>query len=523
LSGQIGQMKITRHFITIGNRRVHYRKAGSGPTLLMVHQSPRSSAEYEPLMKKWGAHFTCIAPDSPGFGQSDALTGDPEIGDFSQALLEFLDAIGIEQTAAYGFHSGGIILVNAVRRAPSRFTVLAVGGYAIWTPEERAIFDKDYLPPFLPSAYGEHLTWVWNRILEQTWFFPWFDVRHQARIPSAHDDVSRVHAVILEMLDSGDAYRAGYGAVIRAPRDIPDGDEVTIPVLITAYNGDPLQAHIARLGKLPDNWRAEPVPTPADLEAASLAHIQSVTQPALPALREDADAGFIAVTSKGFDGLIHWQGPRDADTIILHAPGRAVELLDTSKALAIDLVGHGLSDDFAADAAPDWSAFVEATIASLKALGVTQPTTILGEGYSALLAAAVAQQMGAQSWGGIAAHIPAASRTAEYAAQAIPDLIPDRHGCYLNAAWNSLRSAHFFWPWYEAKAPNAIAFDPASVTPEALASEHRSLIRARSARSLLSALSSVDRDALLASAPPLSQWDQAEWATARDDIWKPTK
>lgn len=42
-------MRIFRHFIRVGNRRVHYRRAGSGPSLLMVHQSPRSSAEYEPL------------------------------------------------------------------------------------------------------------------------------------------------------------------------------------------------------------------------------------------------------------------------------------------------------------------------------------------------------------------------------------------------------------------------------------------------------------------------------------------
>ena len=53
---------ITRHFIDIasetGTRRVHYRKCGNGgPTILMVHQSPRSSGEYEPLMQQWAQHF----------------------------------------------------------------------------------------------------------------------------------------------------------------------------------------------------------------------------------------------------------------------------------------------------------------------------------------------------------------------------------------------------------------------------------------------------------------------------------
>ena len=88
-------MTITRHFIRIGNRTVHYRKAGSGPILLMIHQSPRSSAEYEALMETWAPHFTCIAPDTPGFGQSDPLPGDPDINDFAAAAHALLDALGI--------------------------------------------------------------------------------------------------------------------------------------------------------------------------------------------------------------------------------------------------------------------------------------------------------------------------------------------------------------------------------------------------------------------------------------------
>ena len=214
---------ITRHALTIPatGRKVHYRRCGSGPVLLMIHQSPRSSAEYARLMEEWGAHFTCVAPDTPGFGQSDPLAGEPEIGDFAAALDEFLSALGVERCAAYGFHSGGIILVATAKRYPRRFSALAVGGYAIWTAEEMRVFGESYLPPFRPSAYGEHLTWLWNRMLEQSWFFPWFDVRDAARLSVAHAEVDRVHAAVMEMLDAGDAYRAGYGAVLRAPRDIP--------------------------------------------------------------------------------------------------------------------------------------------------------------------------------------------------------------------------------------------------------------------------------------------------------------
>jgi len=514
-------MTITRHFIRVGDRRVHYRKAGSGPALLMIHQSPRSSAEYEPLMGKWARHFTCIAPDTPGFGQSDPLPGSPDIGAFSEALIDLLDALGIAKTAAYGFHSGGIILVGAVKRHPERFTALATGGYAVWTAEEMAIFDKDYLPPFRPSAYGEHLIWLWNRIIEQTWFFPWFDVRDEARIAVAHDDPARTDAVVRDMLDSGDAYRAGYGAVLRAPRDIPATDAETVPVLIAAYDGDPLQAHIARLGALPPSWRAEAVATPTDLEAACLAHLRAAPALPCPPLAESRDGGFVRVAGVGFDGLIHWQGDPAADTVLLHAPGRAAELFDGADALAIDLPGHGLSDDWQAGFAPglrDWSAIAAAAIVQI---GRTKAPAIIGEGFSALLAAAVAAEMEARGWGATKAHIPTLDRTGEWTARAIPNAAPDRHGAYLTAAWNAVRAAHFFWPWFEAKAANAIPFTAADIAPAALAQEHRSLIRARAGQALIEALAAADRDALIAAAPVLLGWEMADWAKARTDIWSP--
>lgn len=514
-------MRIFRHFVRVGNRRVHYRRAGSGPTLLMAHQSPRSSAECEPLMRKWAAHFTCIAPDTPGFGQSDPLPGNPEMADFAQATLELMDALGLETTAAYGAHSGGMILVSAARLAPQRFSTLAVGGYAIWTDKERALFGNAYLPPFQPSAYGEHLQWLWNRILEQSWFFPWFDVRHEARMRAPHDDPRRVDVVVREMLDSGDAYRAGYGAALRAVRDIPEPDAPTMPTLIAAFNGDPLQAHIARLGELPPNWRAEAVATPADLEAACLAHLLQAPSLPCPQLGEASDSGFVQVSIEGFDGLLYWCGKRDAGSVHLHAPGRSAELIDIADTLLLDLPGHGLSDDWAPGFTPslsDWSAVVAQAVV---ALNTAKTRVIVGEGLSALLAADVARRLEANGWGGVAAHIPLDGESRRWADLAIPDLTPDRFGGYLTAAWGAVRAAHFFWPWFDVKPASAIAFAPGEITADTLALEHRSLIRARAGRALLNTLVTADRQALVKNAPPIAMWEKAPWAQARSDMWSP--
>jgi haloalkane dehalogenase len=458
LSGQL-LMRITRHYLAINGRRVHYRRAGKGPPLLMVHQSPRSGAEYEALMLAWGAHFTCIAPDTPGFGQSDALAPkssgrDPDINDYADAVVEFARALGLTRTAAYGFHSGGIILVSALKRHPELFSGLAIGGYAIWTPQEMAIFGERYLPPFRPSLFGEHLPWLWHRIMEQSWFFPWFDVHDGARLMGAHDDPARVHAVVMEMLDAGDAYRAGYGAVLRAPRDIPSAKAVTPPVLISAYDGDPLQAHIDRLGERPAGWSATKVASAAEHQALSLAFLQQHAAPVVDHFAEDSEAGFLRVTTDGFDGLIHWQGR--GDVIQLHAPGSEGALVDAPDAIRIDLPGHGLSSAWNGAPPTRWNSWMA-------------------------VACQAADEFGVEA-------IDAMPITPADPDRLFPDLSPDRHGTYLSTAWSIVRARQFFSPWYTASRATAQSFDPATITPERLALEHRALLRATAARAFETAL-----------------------------------
>lgn len=445
---------ISRHYLTIRqggtSRRVHYRMAGNGPPLLLVHQSPRSSAEYEPLMRQWAQHFTCIAPDTPGFGQSDPLANPaPEIEDFADALIEFCDEAGIKEISAYGFHSGGIILVTALKRHLSRFKTLAIGGYPIWNENERAQTGPSYLPPNPPRPFGEHLVWLWNRILEQSWYFPWFDPDDITRMTRAHDDPQMVDAIVREMLDAGEYYRLGYGAALRGERDIPPPDTVTPPVLITAYAGDPLQKHLVRLGEMPKGWEAFGVETADEHLAVSLTHLlkHGIVEEIMPA--EDADAGFVPIETAQFAGLIHWRGNRSSGTIRIHAPGREADLIDAADALVIDLPGHGLSDPWPGDAPHDWTAWQ-------------------------MVIDAIAAHFGT-------ATVEFEDLQAGEPDRLYPDLSPDRFGNYLTAAWAIVRASHIYSPWYLASKDTAIPIDKTALSPERLALEHRALLRGASA------------------------------------------
>lgn len=508
---------ISRHFIDVGDRRVHYRRAGSGPAVLMIHQSPRSSLEYEPLMRRWAKDFTLFAPDTPGFGASDPLPIDrPEVADYADAAVAFADALGLGEVGGYGFHSGAITLVTAARRHPHRFAAIAAVGYAVWTEAEKAAFAEAYTPPFVPQSYGEHLAWLWPRVLEQSWFFPWYRAAPDARLSRPHDDPALAHQIVMEMLEAGDHYRRGYSAVLRADRDIPT-EGTTPPTLITAYEGDPLQPHLARLGPLPANWQAYPLSTADEVEAACHAHLRAhAAEWAEPAI-DCPDEGFRAVDAGGFAGLLHYRGRRDAPAVALHAPGSSAAQVVEDGVLAIDLPGHGLSDDWAAGQSCTLDGWAEAVAAALPA----QPLRLVGYGWSGLLALAVAarapQVEAIEVRDG---HLPISSDAEDWRKE-LTDLTPDRFGSYLLRAWHAARARHFFWPWFRADVANAIPFAADDVAPEALRREHLAAMQARGGRQVLGLLIDADRDALWRDARVPIDWQLPRWARARHDIWKP--
>ena len=487
-------MTVTRHFVDVANpdgskRRVHYRRAGMGPPVVLVHQSPKSGAEYAPLMGEWAKDFTCLAPDTPGFGESAALPApNPHVDDYADAVLAFMAALGLDRAGAYGTHSGAITLITAAKRAPDRFTAIAANGYAVWTDAERADFGANYTPPFAPLPYGEHLTWLWHRIREQSWFFPWYATDDAHRLSVAHDDVARVHAAVLDVMAAGSSYAPGYAAMLQAPRDLPAPGAATPPVLISAPDGDPLQAHLARLGPLPPGWAAYPLAGNAAIEAAARDWLLAYPATAMPMPRAPDDEGYVAVA--GF-GQLHWLGDRASATLLLHAPGSAAELVARPGVLAIDLPDHGLSDGFATPPAglDGWADVLARGLDSLLTGGLS---AIAGQGASARLAAALAARLGVAPPAGPPAAPPAAQPAAPPAGEAArtlwPDLTPDRFGSHLTRAWGMARAAVAFDPWHDVRPATARRFDPAELDPHRLHRRVLAMLRARDVAGLLAAI-----------------------------------
>lgn len=442
-------MRITRHYLTLDERRVHYRICGQGPALLLIHQSPRSSAEYDHVMRQWGERFTCIAPDSPGFGQSDPLPVEkPTTEDFADAILDFAAAVGFQKIAAYGFHSGGIFLMNAMRRHPERFVALAVGGYPCFHPHELEDVGEAYLTPFVPRPFGEHLLWSWNRMLEQSWYFPWYKPEQARRMAAPHADPQTLHPQVMDLLVSGDAYRQGYRAALTAAFDVPPANADVPPALLSSYTADPMTAHMARFPPLPPGWETAEQPDAETHFAESADWLSRYPAPSFVPMKDD-NAGFIEIKAGGFDGLIHWRG--SGDVLSLHGPGRSLALLPEAR-LAIDLPGHGLSDPWPGEAPTDWSCWQAVIDAVADRLGVRQ--------------------------------IHCEPLLDGDPVQLFPDLAPDRHGNYLVNAWALLRAGHGFAPRYAVSPETMMPFGEGAMDTEQLAREHLALMQSSAARAL---------------------------------------
>ena len=64
----------TYHRMTVDGVGIFYREAGpkDAPTIVLLHGFPSSSREFDTLIPLLATRYHLIAPDFPGFGQSDA-------------------------------------------------------------------------------------------------------------------------------------------------------------------------------------------------------------------------------------------------------------------------------------------------------------------------------------------------------------------------------------------------------------------------------------------------------------------
>lgn len=141
--------------------QVHYRlvRAGPGPVVLLLHQTPWSMHEYAAIQACLATRgVSSLAVDTPGYGLSDPPPGHPGVADYADNLVPVLDALGLRQVVVAGHHTGAAIAAAFAARHPERALGVVLHGVPLYNAAERAERLARPTPPLALAPDGTHLS-----------------------------------------------------------------------------------------------------------------------------------------------------------------------------------------------------------------------------------------------------------------------------------------------------------------------------------------------------------------------------
>ena len=468
---------VTRHGL------VHLRHAGSGPPVVLLHDSPRSSRLHEPLLAALSGRFTLIALDTPGYGNSTPLeTGSRlAIEDFADALAETLDALSLGPCPVYGFHTSSKIALALAHRHPARVSRLILEGLSLPAAPTAEAFIERYMQVFAPCADGSHLVRQWSKIRDMHRFFPWFDLRAATRMPVDLPDPDHLHRYSLDLFSAGEHFPDAYAAAMRY-RPLPAIETLKVPAVYCARPSDVLHPFLAALpGALPVGSRAETLP---DEREAWIGRLGELFAEGCDTAEGDWTAPDPLTGNgvlRGYRDLAHgqihlWQHrageqPGDGGTplLLLHdLPGAACRLQPLFGALALmrrDVVLPSLPGTGDSDPLPRGStaaAYALALIELADSLGIGT-FEIYAQAGSAGLALRLAQDHPQRIARVTVDGLPwfDARQRAQLLPRIAPAIAPQSDGSHLLTLWHLLRDQQMAWPWYDSGAAAIRGITPA--------------------------------------------------------------
>lgn len=452
--------RIRRGFVTVGGRQVCYRTAGSGPPVVLLHQSPISSRSLALQTRTFATRFTTIAIDIPGLGQSDPMPIEaPTVDDFAIGLAETLDCLGVQRTALYGSHTGASICVEFARRFPERTVQVLIDGYPIYTPGEQARRMATYFGWVEPRWDGGHLLWAWSRFREQYLFYPWNAPGRGTRADCDVPTSEFLHDGTVDLLTAGKDYVRPYQAAYTydAARRIR---AVSVPTRFLVYRDDLLAKAHALLEGLPECCEIVPMPdervagVEKELELLSSAPGQGapVTLPETTPVASGFTRRYVETEA----GQLHIrEGGRGGGKPLLvlpPMPGSSTGLLDRLGLLgldrhvvALDLPSCGDSDGFSAGAESIEQVADRVAEAATK-LGLAEYDV-----YGVNGAALVALELGRRNreLKVVAEGVPYLPDSgAELSDPYAPMIELQDDGTHWLKLWFAVRNEQLFWPWY---------------------------------------------------------------------------
>lgn len=150
--------------------RMHYVTAGQGEPLLLVHGTPKTHFYWYKLIPLLTEHFTVIAPDLRGFGDTDK----PEVGEGYDSrtnandLAGLMTLLGYDRFHVHGEDRGAEFSYVLCATYPERIITVCIGEQVLsgLGLEEASFFTAENVT----AKYEERGAWQWH--------IPFFWIEH---------------------------------------------------------------------------------------------------------------------------------------------------------------------------------------------------------------------------------------------------------------------------------------------------------------------------------------------------------
>lgn len=122
--------------------KVNHKRAGTGPTLVLVHGIGHRHQAWEPVFDALAEHHDVIALDLPGFGGSPVPDGGMprDMAATVEAMVETFDEWGLDRPHVAGYSLGGAISLElAAAGAVASATAFSPAGFFTEAERRRAL------------------------------------------------------------------------------------------------------------------------------------------------------------------------------------------------------------------------------------------------------------------------------------------------------------------------------------------------------------------------------------------------
>ena len=124
-----------KHHLVVNGLRIHYLEQGQGTPLILLHGTAIDSAHlsYGPSISVFAQHFRVIAPDWPGYGESEYPRRALSIQDYVDLLKGLVEQLKLKDFHLLGFSMGGAVALSyALNHSLRSLTLVSSYGLGKW-------------------------------------------------------------------------------------------------------------------------------------------------------------------------------------------------------------------------------------------------------------------------------------------------------------------------------------------------------------------------------------------------------